>query len=85
MRIVKLKVCTIFQRYALCNHMYLNDSSPPPRLNVSDYVQSDAHRQLSLDAAMATMVLMKNNETMKMTLPLVKPVNTACVSLLISD
>ena len=50
------------------------------RLKVDDYIQSEAHRKLSLDAAMATVVLMKNNLTMGKTLPITSPVNTACVS-----
>lgn len=47
---------------------------------VDDYIQSAAHQQLSLEAAMATVVLMKNNRTMGMTLPISSQVSTACVS-----
>ena len=52
----------------------------PNRLNMSDFVQSDAHRQLSLNAALETTVLLKNNITMGMTLPITDAVSSACVS-----
>lgn len=55
----------------------------PPRLMVKDYIQSEAHQQLSLDVAMATAVLLKNNKTMGMVLPITNPVTTACVSTIV--
>lgn len=56
-------------------------SSPLFRLKVEDFIQSPAHRMLSLEAAMATVVLMKNTATMGMTLPITSPVNAACVGI----
>ncbi|CAI8019306.1 Xylan 1,4-beta-xylosidase [Geodia barretti] len=55
------------------------EMNPYTKLKVEDYVQSEAHRQLSLEAAMASAVLMKNDMTMGMTLPITTPVNSACV------
>jgi beta-glucosidase len=55
------------------------EMNPYTKLKVEDYIQSEAHRQLSLEAAMATVVLMKNTETMGMTLPITSPVKRACV------
>lgn len=68
----------------LCVQLHLStfELSPLPsyRLNVSDYIQSPAHRNLSLQAALESIVLLKNSE--KNGLPISSSVTyTACVSL----
>lgn len=62
--------------------MRLGEFDPPElnpykRLNVSDFVQSDAHRALSLRAALESFVLLKNDR--EKGLPLKSPTQSACV------
>ena len=53
------------------------EMNPYKRLNVSDFVQSDAHRRLSLRAALESFVLLKNDK--ERGLPIKSPKQTACV------
>ena len=62
--------------------MRLGEFDPPgmnpyKRLNVSDFVQSDGHRKLSLQAALESFVLLKNDKARG--LPLTTPAQTACI------
>ena len=62
--------------------MRLGEFDPPGmnpyrRLNVSDFVQSSAHRKLSLRAALESFVLLKNDKVAG--LPLTTPARTACI------
>ena len=81
------KVCTIILRSChkqanidarlkwIHNSHILNN----PRLKMFDYIQSKDHRELALEAAIKSMVLLKND--LHNGLPILAPYKKACVSL----